>query len=153
MYAGRLIFSQVMDFLPMHEFRKCVQRYGGNYKVQSFSCFDQFLCMAFGRLTYRNSLRDTVTCLRALQPKLYHVGIRGKVTKRTLADANKQRDWRIYRDFAHVLTRAMPTTQKKSTTDGHWWTQIKNGDIFCRYPCLSVFIRGKKSLMMFSCFL
>lgn len=105
MNSGRLVFSQIMDFLPMHEFRRCVQRYRGNYKMQSFSCFDQFLCMAFGQLTYRDSLRDTTTCLRAIQQKLYHVGIRGNVSKSTLADANENRDWRVYRDFAHVLIR------------------------------------------------
>ena len=105
MNSGRLVFSQIMDFLPMYEFRRCVQRYRGNYKMQSFSCFDQFLCMAFGQLTYRDSLRDTTTCLRAMQQKLYHVGIRGNVSKSTLADANENRDWRIYRDFAHVLIR------------------------------------------------
>jgi transposase len=99
----RTIFSQVMDFLPLHQFRKSVHRYHGHYKVQRFSCFDQFLCMAFAQLTYRESLRDIEACLRALQPKLYHVGIRGKVSRTTLARANENRDWRIYADFAHVL--------------------------------------------------
>jgi len=92
-----------MDFLPRHEFRKCVQRYEGNYKVKSFSCFDQFLCMAFAQLTYRESLRDIEVCLRSMQEKLYHMGIRGKVSRSTLADASESRDWRIYADFAQVL--------------------------------------------------
>lgn len=103
MYIGKIIFSQVMDFLPMYEFRKCVQRYQGNYKIKSFSCLDQFLCMAFAQLTYRESLRDIEACLRAVPNKLYHMGIRGNVSRSTLADANESRDWRIYADFAQVL--------------------------------------------------
>lgn len=103
MYTGPMIFSQLMDFLPKHEFDKCVRRYQGNYRVRKFSCLDQFRCMAFAQLTYRESLRDIETCLRAVQPKLYHVGIRGKVSRSTLADANETRDWRIYADFAQVL--------------------------------------------------
>lgn len=103
MNTGKTIFSQVMDFLPLHEFRKCVKRYRGHYKVQSFSCLDQYLCMAFAQLTYRESLRDIEACLRSMQNKLYHMGIRGKVSRSTLADANEKRDWRIYADFAQVL--------------------------------------------------
>jgi len=103
MYSGRIIFPQLMSFLPKHEFNKCVHRYRGEYWIRSFSCFDQFLCMAFAQLTYRESLRDIETCLRAMQPKLYHAGIRGRVSRSTLADANEKRDWRIYADFAHVL--------------------------------------------------
>ncbi len=103
MNKGKTVFSQVIDFLPMNEFRKCVQRYEGNHKVKSFSCFDQFLCMAFAQLTYRESLRDIETCLRSMQEKLYHMGIRRRVSRSTLADANENRDWRIYADFAQVL--------------------------------------------------
>lgn len=103
MNTGRTIFSQVMDYLPLHEFRKCIKRYRGHYKVQSFSCLDQYLCMAFAQLTYRESLRDIVTCLRSMQNKLYHMGIRGNISRSTLADANEHRDWRIYADFAQVL--------------------------------------------------
>jgi len=103
MYSGRLVFSQLMDFLPMHEFRRCLNRYHGNYRTRSFSCLDQFLCMAFAQLSYRESLRDIESCLRAMQSKLYHVGIRGRVSKSTLAYANENRDWRIYADFAQVL--------------------------------------------------
>ena len=103
MNTERTIFSQVMDYLPLHEFRKCVKRYRGHYKVQSFSCLDQYLCMAFAQLTYRESLRDIEACLRSMQNKLYHMGIRGKISRSTLADANEHRDWRIYADFAQVL--------------------------------------------------
>jgi hypothetical protein len=99
----KTIFSQIMDYLPLHEFRKCVKRYRGHYKVQSFSCLDQYLCMAFAQLTYRESLRDIEACLRSMQNKLYHMGIRGRVSRSTLADANERRDWRIYADFAQVL--------------------------------------------------
>ena len=105
MYTGRIVFSQLMDFLPRHEFNRCVRLYRGNHRTRKFSCFDQFLCMAFAQLTGRESLRDIETCLRAMQPKLYHAGIRGKVSRNTLAKANEKRDWRIYRDFAHVLIR------------------------------------------------
>jgi len=103
MYSGRIVFSQLMDFLPKHEFNKCVRRYQGNYQVRRFSCFDQFFCMAFAQLTYRESLREIETCLRALQPKLYDAGIRRKVARSTLAEANENRDWRVYADFAQVL--------------------------------------------------
>jgi len=103
MNTGKTVFSQLMEFLPLHQFRRCVQRYNGDYKVQSFSCMDQFLCMAFAQLTFRESLRDIEACLRTMQSKLYHMGIRGKVSKSTLADANNTRDWRIYADFAQVL--------------------------------------------------
>ena len=103
MNTGRTIFSQVMDFLPMRDFRRCVARYRGHYKARSFSCLDQFMCMAFAQLTYRESLRDIEACLRAVGPKLYHTGFRGKISRSTLADANENRDWRIYADFAQVL--------------------------------------------------
>lgn len=103
MNTGKIISSQVMEFLPLHEFQKCVNRYQSNYKPRNFSCLDQFLCMAFAQLTYRESLRDIQTCLRSMQSKLYHMGSRGKVSKSTLADANENRDWRIYADFAQVL--------------------------------------------------
>jgi hypothetical protein len=103
MYSESIVFAQLMDFLPRHEFNKCVKRYQGDYRVNNFSCRDQFLCMAFAQLTYRESLRDIETCLRALQPKLYHAGFRSMVARNTLANANRQRDWRIYADFAQVL--------------------------------------------------
>ena len=92
-----------MDFLPAYEFQKCVGRYRGDHKVQNFSCRDQFLSMAFAQLTFRESLRDIESCLHAVGSKLYHMGIRGSVSRSTLADANETRDWRIYADFAQVL--------------------------------------------------
>ena len=103
MHTGRTVFSQVMDYLPVHNFRHCVARYHGNYRVRTFSCLDQYLCMAFAQLTYRESLRDIEVCLRAMQPKLYHMGIRAPISRSTLADANERRDWRIYADLAHGL--------------------------------------------------
>ena len=103
MYEGRIVFSQLIEFLPKHEFRKCVEQYQGNYYVKSFSCWDQFLCMAFAQLTYRESLRDIESCLRSLKNKLYHMGIRGNISRSTLAYANENRDWRIYVDFAQIL--------------------------------------------------
>jgi hypothetical protein len=115
MNSERTIFSQLMDFLPYYEFKKCVERYAGNYKIKSFSCLDQFLCMAFAQLTFRESLRDIETCLRVAQPKLYHIGIRGRISRNTLAHANQVRDWRIYADFAQVLIGiARPLYAKES---------------------------------------
>ena len=105
MNSGKSIFAQLMDFLPVKAFRRCVKRYQGDFKLKSFSCWDQFLCMAFAQLTYRESLRDIEACLRAQQTKLYHLGIRGQVSRNTLAHANSVRDWRIYADFAQVLIR------------------------------------------------
>jgi hypothetical protein len=103
MNTGKIVFSQIMDFLPIHEFRKCVKRYNGNHKVKSFSCLDQFLCMAFAQLTYRDSLRDIEVCLRSMQNKLYHMGIRSQISRNTLSNANEKRSWRIYADFAQLL--------------------------------------------------
>lgn len=103
MYTGKLVFSQVIDHLPMHTFRRCVRRYHGHHKVQSFTCLDQYLCMVFAQLTYRESLRDIETCLRSQRHKLYHMGLRGNVSRNTLANANATRDWRIYADFAQRL--------------------------------------------------
>ena len=103
MNLGQTVFAQLMEFIPSYEFQLCVDRYQGNRYVKDFSCWDQFLCLAFAQLTDRTSLRDIETCLRAQQPKLYHMGFRGRVSRTTLADANEARDWRIYRDFAQVL--------------------------------------------------
>lgn len=105
----RTVFSQILDFIPRHQFRTCVNRYKGNYRTKSFSCFDQYLTMAFAQLTYRESLRDIETCLRALDEKLYHCGFRGKVSRNNLANANENRDWRIYHDFAQALIRKART--------------------------------------------
>lgn len=103
MNIERTVFSQILDFIPKHQFRACVNRYNGNYRTKSFSCFDQYLTMAFAQLTYRESLRDIETCLKALHQKLYHCGFRGQVSRNNLANANEKRDWRIYHDFAHIL--------------------------------------------------
>jgi transposase len=103
MFAGRTVFAQLIDHVPPHEFHKCVERYRGNYKWRGFSCLDQFLCLAFAQLTFRESLRDIEACLRSVESKLYHMGFRGKVARTTLADANEAHDWRIYADFAQVL--------------------------------------------------
>lgn len=103
MNIGRTVFAQILDVIPRHEFRRCVSKYKGNRGVRTFSCWDQFLCLLFAQLTYRESLRDIETCLRALSPKLYHMGIRGRVSRNTLAVANEKRDWRIYAEFAQML--------------------------------------------------
>jgi hypothetical protein len=103
MNSGKSIFAQLMEFLPIYEFRKCVKRYNGNYKIKSFTCWEQFLCMSFAQLTYRESLRDIEACLRAAHKKLYHMGIRSNISRNTLANANQVRDWRIYADFAQAL--------------------------------------------------
>ena len=103
MHAGRIVFAQLIDHLPPYEFHKCVERYHGNYKLRGFSCLDQFLCLAFAQLTFRESLRDIEACLRSVPSKLYHMGFRGKISRSTLADANEAHDWRIFADFAQVL--------------------------------------------------
>ena len=104
MNSGKTIFAQLIEFIPSsYEFRCCVERYRGHYKVKSFSCWDQFLTLAFAQLTYRESLRDIEACLRAAPQKLYHMGIRSTVSRNTLANANQIRDWRIYADFAQTL--------------------------------------------------
>jgi hypothetical protein len=106
MNTGRIVFSQIMDFLPLKAFQKCVKRYQGNYKIKSFTCLDQFLCMAFAQLTFRESLRDIEVCLRSMRNKLYHMGMRSNVSRNNLSNANNTRDWRIYADFAQVLIHA-----------------------------------------------
>jgi hypothetical protein len=103
MFAGQLLFAQLMDFLPRHEFNACVRRYGGHRRPRGFSCRDQFLSLAFAQLTFRESLRDIEICLNAVHPKLYHAGFRGTISRSTLADANRVHDWQIYADFAQVL--------------------------------------------------
>jgi hypothetical protein len=109
MHAGKLVFAQLMAHLPLHIFRQCVADYPSRYPTLKFSHLDQFLCLAFAQLTYRESLRDIETCLRAHQAKLYHLGIRGNIAKSTLADANESRDWRIYQDFAINLIQTART--------------------------------------------
>jgi transposase len=115
MNEGRPVFSQLLDHAPMHEFRRCVARYGADYRLRRFSCWDQFLCMAFAQLTFRESLRDIEACLRAAPTRLYHLGIRGQVSRSTLADANENRNWRVYADFAQALIRiARPLYARES---------------------------------------
>lgn len=103
MYTGKLVFSQLISFLPKYDFQKCVARYRGHHKVKHFTCWDQLLCMSFAQLTYRESLRDIQACLRSMQSKLYHMGFRCKISRSTLADANEKRDWRIFADFAQLV--------------------------------------------------
>lgn len=114
MHSGKLVFAQLMEHLPLHTFRRSIARFPSKYPTKTFSHLDQFLCMAFAQLTYRESLRDIETCLRAHQAKLFHLGIRGRVSRSTLADANEQRDWRIYADFA---MRLIETARKLYTHD------------------------------------
>jgi len=139
MYTDSLIFSQVMEHLPMHTFRRCVQRYRGNHKIKSFSCLDQYRCMAFAQLTYRESLRDIEVCLRAQQSKLYHMGIRGGMSRNTLSNANKTRDWRIYADFAQALIHIA----RKLYMDDDFGVELNNTvyalDATTIDLCLSVF--------------
>ena len=114
MYTGRLIFSQIMDFMPLSTFRRCVAKYQGDFNIKKFSCLGQFLCMAFAQLTYRESLRDIEVCLRSQSKKLYHMGIRGNVARSTLAEANENRDWHIYAELAQNL---IATARKLYSTE------------------------------------
>lgn len=122
MYAGKLVFAQLMDHLPLHTLRRCVARYRGRYPTLTFSHLDQFLAMAFAQLTFRESLRDIETCLRAHCTKLYHVGLRGRIARSTLADANEKRDWRIYRDLALSLIQ----TGRKLYADEDFGVELNN---------------------------
>ena len=122
MNVGRTIFAQVMDFIPMYDFHECVKRYDGSYKVQSFSCWDHFLCMAFAQLTYRESLRDIEACLQAQHTKLYHVGLRSKIARSTLSYANNTRTWRIYADLAQILI----ATAKQLYRDDEFGVELTN---------------------------
>jgi len=120
MNQGKYVFSQTMEHLPYYEFNQCIERYNGNHRVRKFSCREQFLAMAFGQLTYRESLRDVVICLGSQKKKLYHLGFSAQVTKTTLARVNESRDWRIYRDLAHVLigqARSLYTDKKEFDLD------------------------------------
>jgi hypothetical protein len=115
MYTGKIVFSQVMEHLPLHVFHQCVNRYNGDFKVKEFTCLDHYLCMAFAQLTYRESLRDIEACLHAQKNKLYHMGIRSAVCRNTLSNANKVRDWHIYADLAQSLIQ---TARKLYLNDG-----------------------------------
>ncbi len=139
MHAGKLVFAQLMSHLPLHTFRQCVAKYPSRYPTLTFSHLDQFLCLAFAQLTYRESLRDIETCLRAHQAKLYHLGIRGNIAKSTLADANESRNWRIYQDFAISLIQ----TAKKLYANDSFAVELKQTayalDTTTIDLCLSVF--------------
>jgi hypothetical protein len=139
MNLGKYVFAQVMDHLPRDAFQRCVARYSGEHKVQRFSCLDQYLCMSFAQLTYRESLRDIEACLRAQSSKLYHLGIRGNVARNTLANANATRDWRIYCDFAQSLI----ATARRLYADESFGLDLKDTvyalDATTIDLCLSVF--------------
>jgi len=122
MYTGKLVFSQVMEHLPLHVFHQCVDRYQGDFKVKDFSCLDQYLCLAFAQLTYRESLRDIESCLRAQKSKLYHMGIRSSVSRNNLSKANKVRDWRIYADLAGSLIQ----TARKLYVNDSFGVELEN---------------------------
>ena len=139
MNTGKLVFSQLMEYLPLHVFRQCVTKYPSRYPTLKFSHLDQFLCMAFAQLTYRENLRDIETCLRAHQAKLYHFGIRGSVARSTLADANELRDCRIYADFAMSLIQ----TARRLYASDHFAVELEQTvyalDTTTIDLCLSVF--------------
>ena len=139
MYSGKLVFAQLMAYLPLHTFRRCVQRYPSKYPTKTFSHLDQFLCLAFAQLTYCESLRDIETCLRAHQTKLYHLGIRGNIAKSTLADANESRDWRIYQDFAMSLIQTARTLYARDSFAVELEQTVYALDTTTIDLCLSVF--------------
>lgn len=143
MYQGQTVFSQLMEFVPTYQFQLCVNRYQGNHYVKGFSCWDQFLCLAFAQLTYRASLRDIEACLRAQQPKLYHMGFRGRISRATLADANELRDWRIYADFAQVLIRAARDLYRNESFGVELSETVYAFDSTTIDLCLSLFPWGK----------
>ena len=131
MHLGKTVFAQLMDFIPVHPFGRCVNRYQGNRKVSNFSCWDQFLCMTFAELTYRESLRDIETCLRAMGSHLYHVGLRGYVSRCTLADANETRDYRIYADLAQIriATGPLPHGQQGPVSQNEMLAGLPTGKV------------------------
>jgi len=146
MNSGKTIFSQLMDFLPSYEFRRCVERYDGNYRIESFSCWNQYLRMAFAQLTYRESLIDIQTCLRSAPQKLCHLGIRGTVSCNTLAHANQVRDWRIYADFKwikqHLRIKAFYGTSENAVKTQIWIAV----SCMCSLPSSKAASLGPKSL-------
>jgi Domain of unknown function (DUF4372) len=136
MNFGKYVFAQVMDHLPRDAFQSCVARYQGEHKVKRFSCLDQYLCMAFAQLTYRESLRDIEACLRAQSSKLYHLGMRGNVARNTLANANATHDWRIYCDFAQNLI----ATARRLYADESFGLDLKD-TVYMRWmPPPSIFV-------------
>jgi len=139
MNQGTTIFTQLLDYLPKEEFRRCVERYSGSYKVQSFSCWNQFLAMAFAQLTYRESLRDIEACLHSQTSKLYNMGFRSRVTRSTLSHANTTRDWRIYRDFAQVLINSAHALYRDEPFDVELSNTVYAFDSTTIDLCLSLF--------------
>ena len=139
MYTGKLVFAQAMEHLPMHTFRRCIQRYEGNKHIKRFTCQDQYRCMAFAQLTYRESLRDIEACLNAQHNKLYHMGIRTTVARSTLADANEKRDWRIYADFAQSLIQTAQRLYAKEDLGLELNNTVYALDATTIDLCLSVF--------------
>lgn len=139
MNQGTTIFTQLLDYLPKEEFRRCVERYSGSYKVQSFSCWNQFLTMAFAQLTYRESLRDIEACLHSQASKLYNMGFRSRVTRSTLSHANTTRDWRIYRDFAQVLINSAHALYRDEPFDVELSNTVYAFDSTTIDLCLSLF--------------
>ena len=156
MYKGQTVFSQIMDFVPIKKFRRCVDRYNGNYRVRSFTCMDQFFCMAFAQLTYRESLRDIECCLRAMHEKLYHMGIRGNVSRSTIAYGNENRDWRIYCDFAQILihqARKLYAGEDFGLQLDETFTpwMLRSLTYVCRFFHGLVFVRAKAPLSCIRC--
>jgi hypothetical protein len=143
MNLGRSVFAQLLDFLPTYQFQICVDRYQGNRYVKDFSCWDQFLCLLFAQLTYRRSLRDIEACLRAQQPKLYHMGFRGQISRNTLAHANEVRDWRLYRDFAQELIRLARDLYREESFGVDLSETVYAFDSTTIDLCLSLFPWGK----------
>jgi hypothetical protein len=139
MNTGQTVFAQLMELIPSYQFQICVDRYHGNRYVKDFSCWDQFLCLAFAQLTERSSLRDIETCLRAQPSKLYHLGFRGRVARTTLADANEVRDWRIYRDFAQVLIGMARDLYRSEPFGVEWSETVYAFDSTTIDLCLSLF--------------
>ena len=139
MNTGKTVFAQLMEHLPLHEFRKCTHRYKGNYKIKTFSCLDQFFVMAFAQLSYRESLRDIETCLRAMHTKLYHMGIRGGISRNNLAHANETRDWRIWVDFAQVLIQIARTLYQNDSFGAEIEETVYAFDSTTIELCLSLF--------------
>lgn len=139
MNHGSTVFSQVIKFLPARDFRRCVNRYEGDRNTRTFSCWDQFLCMSFAQLTFRESLRDIEACLRALDIKLYHLGIRGKVSRTTLAYANEKRDWRIFADFGQIVIKEAQHTLSEDTFVPHLKNTVYALDSTILETCLALF--------------
>ena len=144
MNVEKTVFAQLLSFIPRYQFDKCVTRYRGNYRVKTFTCWEQFIVMCFAQWTYRDSLRDIETCLHAMPTKLYHIGLRSKIARSTIADANESRDWHIFADFCHYLIRA----EKLYHDDDNFKLELKNAvyaGIARRLICVSHYFHGPSS--------